>query len=80
MKTRRHRGLPYHLKTQRIRKKNEHSRDIFQMKEHHKIIARELNEIEVSNMTHREFKLMVIKVETRMEDTLLRPLTKSYKT
>ena len=50
------------------------------MKEQHKIIAREINEIEVSNITHREFKLVVIKVETRMEDTLLRPLTKSYKT
>ena len=49
-----------------------------QMKEQDKITARELNEMEISNMPDREFKVMVIKIlDLRKEwKTLVRPSTK----
>ena len=37
------------------------------MKEHDKITARVLNETELSNVPNREFKVMVIKILTRLE-------------
>ena len=53
-----------------------------QMKEQEKITARELNEMEVSNIPDREFKVMIIKLltglEKRVED--LRPsIKRTYK-
>ena len=38
-----------------------------QMKEQDKITARELNEMEISYMSDREFKLMIIKILTGLE-------------
>lgn len=38
-----------------------------QMKEPNKITARELNEIQISNMPYREFKVIVIKILTGLE-------------
>jgi len=37
------------------------------MKEWDKITAKELNEMEISNMPYREFSVMVIKIFTRLE-------------
>ena len=38
-----------------------------QMKDQDKITARDLNEMEIINMSDREFKVMVIKILTRLE-------------
>ena len=38
-----------------------------QMKEQDKIMAKELNEIETSNMSNREFKVIVVKIFTGFE-------------
>ena len=40
------------------------------MKEQYKIIARDLNEIKISNMPDREFKVMVTKILTGFEKRL----------
>ena len=45
-------------------------RNMSQMKEQNKIKARDLNEPKVSNMTHRELKVMVIKILTGLEKRL----------
>ena len=37
------------------------------MKELYKIIARDLNETEVSNMSNRTFKILIIKILTELE-------------
>ena len=50
-----------------------------QVKEQDKIVARELNETEVSNMPDTELKVMVIKILARLEKdwrTSARPLPK----
>ena len=41
-----------------------------QMKGKDKITARELNETEISNMTDREFKVMIINILTGLEERL----------
>ena len=40
---------------------------MFQMKEQDKITAKELNEMEISNMPDRKFKVMVIKILNELE-------------
>ena len=57
-------------------------RDMSQVKEEDKIIARDLSKMEISNMPDREFKVMIIKVLTRLRKewkTLMRPLKKEIK-
>jgi len=38
------------------------------MKKQNEITAKELNEMEISNMSNREFKVMVIKILTGLEE------------
>ena len=41
-----------------------------QMREQDKIIAKDLNKMEISNMPDREFQVMVIKILTGLEKTV----------
>lgn len=43
---------------------------MFKIKDHAKITAKELNETEKSNMHHREFKVMVVKILTGIKKRL----------
>ena len=53
-----------------------------QMKEQNKVKARHLNEMEISNMSDREFKVRVIKTLDLRKECMnsVRSLTKRYKT
>ena len=68
--------------TQRVRQMKR-QRKMSQMKEQDKITARELKEMEVSNMPEEEFKVMVIKILTGFDKDwriLLRSSIKRQKT
>ena len=43
-------------------------RNISQMKEQDKITARELNKMEINNLSDKEYKVMVIKILTRLKN------------
>ena len=45
----------------------ERQRNIFQMKEQDQTTARDQNKVDVSNMPDREFKVMIIKIVSRLE-------------
>jgi len=45
-------------------------RNMSQMKEQDKITARDLNEMEINNVPDREFKEMIIKILTGLEERM----------
>ena len=56
-----------HRNRQRELDKMRRQRNMAQIENENKIIARELNKMEISNMPDREFKAMIIKIFTGLE-------------